>query len=192
MRRNPTLCLLVAVLLLAAACGQDDAPPRVPPHPGGLVGHYAAQPEHFHAEVVAAMRYGIREELEAGDAAAERLQRRLDEASAAWSTALANVLELRADGTLAWRLKEPLVASAVHGIRLVDLPPPSVPAVYGGTWRQTAPGEIEVEFTSRNGRALRYPAEGRCRVRPDGGLDISWFRDLEMSIEEAPLLRATR
>ena len=75
---------------------------------------------------------------------------------------------------------------------MVDLPPPRIDAVYGGTWQQTAPGVIEVEFLTRNGRPLRWPDSGRCRVRPDGGLDISWSRDVEMSIEEAPLLRVAR
>lgn len=184
------------VVLLAApcllACG-GDAGPSIEAHPAGFAGRYAAQAEQFHDEVVAAMRYELRDDLEGDDRLkAVRLQRHLAAASAAWCAALANVLELRRDGRLLWRLKEPLTADPARGIRVVDLPPPSVDAVYGGTWRQVAPGEIAVEFTTRNGRTLRWPSPGRCRVRPDGGLDISWSRDLEMSIEEAPLLREAR
>ena len=182
--------VVAASLLVVGGCGEKDAGPSVEAHPAQLVGRYAARAEHFRDEVVAAMRYEVRDVLEGDDrAAAEALQRHLDAASATWCAALANVLELRADGRLAWRLKEALYPDPVRGIRVVDLPPPSVDAVYGGTWRQTAAGEIEVEFTTRNGRPLRWPSEGRCRVRPDGGLDIFWSRDLEMSIEEAPLLR---
>lgn len=191
LRRSILLLLIVtAIALLPCGCGENPASVSVPPHPAHLVGRYAARAEHFRDEVVAALRYGIREKLEGDDeAAAARLQQHLDRASAAWCEALANEFELDATGHLVWLLKEPLVADPAHGIRLVDLPPPSVPAIYRGTWRQTAPGEITVELTTRNGRPLRWPETMRCRVRSDGGLDVSWSRDLEMSIEEAPLLR---
>lgn len=190
MPRRALLLLLLAAALLPCGCGDGPAAVAVPPHPAHLVGRYAARAAGFRDEVVAAMRYGIRDGLEGEDqAAAARLRRHLDAASAAWCRALENVLELRANGSLVWLLKEPLTADPARGIRLVDLPPPSVPAAYAGTWRQTAPGEITVEFTARNGRPLRWPETGRCKVRPDGGLDASWSRDLEMSIEEAPLLR---
>ena len=189
MRRGPLL-LLVTVSLLVPACGEEATPVIVKRHPATLAGHYAALAPQFRAEVVAAMRYELREVLEGDDGeAAEALQRHLDASSTAWCEALANTLDLNADGTLLWRLREPLTADPARGIRLVDLPPPSILAAYGGTWEQTAPGTIEVLFTTRNGRALRWSSEGRCRVRPDGGLDISWSRDVEMSIEEAPLLR---
>lgn len=189
MRRGPLL-LLIVVSLLPSACGEGKTPVRVEQHPAALAGRYAAGPDAFREEVVAAMRYELREVLEGEDqVAAEALQRHLDASSAAWSEALANRLELRPDGTLVWRLREPLAADPARGVRLVDLPAPSILAAYGGTWEQVAPSEIAVEFTTRNGRSLRWSSEGRCRVRPDGGLDIFWSRDVEMSIEEAPLLR---
>lgn len=183
--------LLAVALLAATGCG-DERPRPVEPHPEALVGRYQAGPAAFRREVAAALAYELRPVLEGDDrAAAEALERRLERAIAAWCAGLANVLVLKEDGTLAWHVKEALSASAVTGIRLVDLPPPSVEALYGGTWRQTAPGEIDVVFETRNGRPLRWPSEGRCRLRADGGLDISWSRDLEMSIEEAPLLPAS-
>ena len=59
-----------------------------------------------------------------------------------------SVMDLRADGQLVWRLEEPMVADPARGIRVVDLLPPCIDAVYGSTWRRVVPGEIEVEFAT--------------------------------------------
>ena len=186
MLRRAALLLAIALALPLAGCGEQGE--RVAPHPETLAGRYEARPEAFHAEVVAALRYELRPVLEGDDpAAAASLQRRLDRAVDAGCAGLPTALELAPDGTHRWRLKEALAASATKGVHLIDLPPPGIDAVYGRTWRQTAPGEIEVVYETRNGLAVRWPTQSRCRVRPDGGLDIHWSRDLELSIEEAPL-----
>jgi len=193
MRRPLPLATVLLALLLVPACGEAPGGRGVEPHPQALVGRYAAKAHHFLREVRDMMRYDLAPALERADeAGVAELERRLQAASRAWAEALANELDLRADGTLTWRLLEAVSSPDAAGTWLVDLPPPSVPAAYDGTWRQVAPGTIEVEFTNRNGRPLRWPATSTCRVRADGALVLEWSRDLDVSIDEQPLVPTER
>jgi len=181
--------LTLAALLLLVGCGEDEGP-GLAPHPDALLGTYNAKAEAFLPEVTKAMRYGIRDKLEGDDpVVAEEFKRRLEEASLAWAKGLENELELRADGSFIWLVLERKVTPPGAGRYLIDLSPPEVPASYRGTWRQVRPGEIAMEITQRNARVFRYSEAARCRVRADGGLDASWSRDDDMSIEEQPLYR---
>lgn len=177
---------LLAFLLLDRGAGQEK--PRA--RPAALAGTYAARAAQFLAPVDEAMRYDVADVLEGPDEEkAALLRARLDAAGLAWAKALENTLVLEADGTARWRLKESLVGAARQVFHVVDIPPPGVDALYLGSWWQEEPGKVVVEFGFRNGQRLAWRQTSTLTLRPDGGLDVPWLRDVDVSIDEQPLLR---